>query len=100
MKSKIESAFEGFPWDFNAHHKRVEVSNLEAPVNLLKQLPSSEEATSLYKSFAEAIYENDLSEIKDQLEPKFAMRVKEKVQCAHDAIKARNLRLRLENMRG
>ena len=62
------------------------MKNLDVPLDLSKILPNTGEATALYKSFADAIYENELHLLKDSLEPKFARLAIDKVKSAHKVV--------------
>ncbi|CDW81354.1 UNKNOWN [Stylonychia lemnae] len=62
------------PWNLKSYLMKKDVQDLEAPVNLEKYLPL-QFYNSLYKDYAEALYENDFQTLRRLLEPKFAQQV-------------------------
>ena len=43
----------------------------------------NEDATSLFKTYADALYSNDLESVKDQIEPTFYEAASDKLRAAH-----------------
>ena len=97
---KLSKTFNQLPWNFNAYLLNKEAENLEAPVDLGSGIPNSVQATTLFKSFVEAIHENDMSLIEDQMEPSMLIKTANKVDEAHRALKKQGLELRVQNLRG
>ena len=50
------------------------VKNLASPFPLQRHLLKNEEATSLFKDYVEALYENSLEEVEGIMEPTFYKR--------------------------
>ena len=53
------------------------------------------QATTLFKEFVSGIYEDDLSYIKDQIEPKMYAKASKKVSEAHKALQKEGLELKV-----
>jgi len=61
----VSKAFNNLPWNFNAHLRRMRVQNLQTPLDLQACFLANEEATCLFKDYADAIFCNDLDSIAD-----------------------------------
>lgn len=60
QNKSISSAFTNLPWNFNSHLRHEKIRNLELPVDMDRGFLSNEEATSLFKDYADAICTNSL----------------------------------------
>ena len=97
---KLSKAFNQMPWNFNAHLMMREIGEMEAPVDLGSSLMNKTQATTLFKEFVAGMYEGDLSDIQDRMEPKMYQLAHQKVDQAHDILKKQGLTLKAQTMRG
>ena len=79
----ISSAFKKIPWNFSAHPRHEKVQNIAAPIDLNRGFLGNEEATSLFKEYVDALFQNDIDQIIDCLEPTFFNKTKASLQAAH-----------------
>lgn len=51
----LKKPFNNLPWNFNSHLRHEKVNNIVMPFNFSKAFLGNEEATSLFKNYADAI---------------------------------------------